>query len=169
MAKGREIVKVDKITGAAVARYKGIAHAINENPDDFLNYYGMLGHAKFKRLHFSRYVYRYLDTYNPNESFTDQKVNVPLRLTKAYCDGALMCVYAYNRADIAKALNRDVSSISDALRRDTPIAGWYVRRLEHMGDLDRETLRRGYIVVWNGVYLCREKLVANNGGLNNER
>ena len=153
MAKGREILKVDKITGEAVARYTGIAHAQHENPYSFTNYYGLLEHAKYKRLHYSRHVFRYADEYDPRESFTGQRVNVPLRVS---FDGmvldlsgtlAVNCFYANGIQDVAKVLRVDRTNVSYAIKRGFAIRGSHIEKLAFMGDFDRNAVRYGYILV----------------------
>lgn len=153
MGKGREILKVDKITGETVARYTGIAHALRENPYAFANYYGLLEHAKYKRLHFSRYVFRYAEDYKPHESFEKQRANIPLRVSFGGMvldiSGALAvnCFYANGIQDVAQALHVNRTCISDAMKRNFAIRGSHIEKLAYMGDLDRNAARYGYILV----------------------
>jgi len=167
MAKGREILKVDKITGEIAGRYMGIAHALYDNPDYFYNYYGLLDNAKYKRLHNSRYVFRYIDDYEPHERFAGHKKSIPLRVSfggvvlNTAGTLAASCFYANNINDIVELLNVSRSTISDAIRRNYTVRGNHIEKLAYMGDLDRNSLRYGYIlVVQDG---CLHKHVLKGG------
>lgn len=168
MGKGREILKVDKITGETVALYKGVAHAQHENPYSFTNYYGLLEHAKYKRLHLSRYVFRYVDDYNPRESFEGQRVNVPLRVSFGGMiidiSGTLAvnCFYANGIQDVARVFRVDRTIVSDAIRRDFALRGSHIEKLAHMGDLDRNAAQYGYILVLENGKLRKHWLKGGN-------
>lgn len=126
--KLKPVVKVDKITGEILAEYKSISQAARCNIP--ISYYTIAGMCQRKSLGYQSFVFRYASDYNPNESYENRLVNVPIEL---FYKGRYR--YVSNIADAAITVRCTRESISHAITDGNTIYGVRVRRLRFMGDI----------------------------------
>lgn len=119
MAIGYPVYKCDKLSMKVVAEYPSAAAAARDNG---LSPTGVAHAAKNKEITYGPYIYRYVEDYDPNETFEGRN-NRPII---CYDTKTKMAVVFVGTDKAAAALGVDVKRISCSMHAKTRLLGRYV-------------------------------------------